>query len=156
MSLNQTKTLFTGLRITSLTVALTLFSGCAANMMSEYDSETSHRVEMLTESANDLLFHLEDLDAQKPECEYENHSDRYREIKVQLKSFQMSELAKTKNTQTTQQVEALQERIDQLVTMHKKQCLPAPAVKVTQNQINGMLGHMMKLESNKRKTAESE
>lgn len=153
MYLRQRAILSTALKVFSLTAAFTLFSGCAVNMMSEYDEETSHRIETLTESTNDLLFHLEDLNAQEPDCEYENHSDRYREIKVQLKSFQMKEIAKTKNVQTVKQVEALQERIGQLVTMHKKQCLPAPVVTVTQNQINDMLGHMIKLESSKRKAA---
>jgi hypothetical protein len=142
----------TGLKVFALIVMLNLVSGCAVSMMSPYDEETNNRIGMLTDSTNHLLFHLEDLDAKKPDCEYENHAEQYRDIKVQLKSFQMYELAKPKNVQTLKQVEALQERISQLVTMHKKQCLPAAAVRVTQHQINSMLGHMIKLESSKRRS----
>lgn len=156
MYLKPTKTFSTGLKTASLVIAFTLLSGCAVNMMSKQDSETKERINALTDSTNELLYHLEDLNADKPECEYDNHAVQYREIKVQLKSFQMYEMAKIKNTQTVQQVEALQERVGQLVDMHKKQCLPAPVVKVTQNQINDMLGHMLKLESNKRNTETAE
>lgn len=156
MYLQQKKTLLMGLKVLSLAALFSFSSGCTVTMMTPQDSETKDRIGMITESANELLFELEDVAAEKPECEYEHHTERYRYLKVQLKSFQIYEMAKAKNVQTVKQVEALQERVNQLVDMHKKQCLPAPVVKVTQNQINDMLGHMLKLEKSKRETETSE
>ena len=150
MNLKQRAPLLTGLKITSVILIYSLLSGCAVNMMSPHDEETISRIGMLTDASNDLLFHLEDIGTEKPDCEYAQHADQYRDIKVQLKSFQMYEMTKPKNVHTQKQVEALQERINQLVTMHKKQCLPPAVVRITQNQINDMLGHMTKLESSKR------
>lgn len=146
----QRATLFTGLKIISFAAAFTLLSGCAVSMMSQYDEKTDERIEKFGESANTLLFQLEEQDAQEPECSYDNHTDSYRDLRVQLKTIRMHEQAKPKNTQTQKQVEALQERVDQLITIHKKKCLPAAFIGITQNQINDMLGHMLKLERSKR------
>nr|CAA6824047.1 MAG: Unknown protein [uncultured Thiotrichaceae bacterium] len=150
MSLKQVKTLSLGIKIVSLAAALTFFSGCTVSLMSQYDEKTDERIELFGESANDLLFQLEELNAQKPECSYKNHTDSYRSLKVQLQTIQMHEQAKPKNTHTQKQVEALQNRVDQLITIHKKKCLPAAFISITQSQINDMLGHILKLERSKR------
>ncbi|MGB1008963.1 MAG: hypothetical protein ACPGVP_04535 [Thiolinea sp.] len=139
-----------GIFIPLIILCFTLLSGCTVTMMSPYDNKTDLRIETFGKTVNSLMFHLEELDAKQPECRYENHVDTYRDLKVQLQTMDMHEQAKPNNTITQQQIATLQERLNSFITDHKRICQPAVAVSIAQKQINMMLGHILKLERNKR------
>ena len=127
-----------------------LLSGCTnVTMMSQYDEKTEQRIDQFSKNANQLLVRLEDIDAEKPECSYENHASAYQDLKVQLRIMHMHEQAKANNTKTQKQVESLQKRLQLLIKDHKRICQPAGAVHIAQQQINMMLGNILKLEHNK-------
>ena len=141
-----------GLPLLLIILCFSLSSSCAVNMMSDYDSKTDERIESFSHTFNDLLYQLEEQNGKQPECGYENHADAYRNLKVQLQTMDMHEQAKPKNTQTQQQVTALQQRLNLFITDHKRVCPPVGAVMVAQKQVNQMLGHILKLERTKHRS----
>ena len=139
------------MRLSLMILCFGLLSACTVSLVAPYDQKTDQRLDIFSRSANTLLYQLEEQNAKQPVCRYENHAGAYRSLKVQLQTMTMHEQAKPDNTQTQDQISALQQRLDLFITDHKRVCPPAVAVQVAQKQINQMLGHILKLERSKRR-----
>ncbi|MEZ5477612.1 MAG: hypothetical protein R3E95_09050 [Thiolinea sp.] len=134
-------------RLLTALLLLALLSGCST--ISQQDSKTEEYTREISEQIADLLFKLEGLNKQEPDCNYENFSEDYRQIRVRLNTLLIREQTKLKNTQTAGQVEDLQKSLGHLISMHRDGCLSAGEAIILQKQFNSLVSNIMTLEQAK-------
>ena len=133
----------------------TLLSGCAVQLISEYDAETDQGVSSLQSEVTAQLAILEQLGAapggpKSPECKFENFKDSYTQFAAQAHVLLVRNQVRDKNQQTITQLELLEKNLGEgLVTTHRDadgQCMTRGTVIVARETLDQLFRAILKLE----------
>lgn len=132
-----------------LLLLLFVISGCTVQLVSNYDSRTEKSISNIRTQLTQLFFELEEQAGKPPECAYDNHSEQYKQLWVDLDLIAMRERTKSKNGTTSAQVEVLYEGLKKLQKKHKKSCLNKLEIMLINKSLTRMLDSILRFEEAK-------
>lgn len=133
----------------ALLLSLLLLSACTVKLVSHYDARTEESISDIRANLTTLFFELDEQVGIKPDCRYDNHSEKYKQLWVDLELMAMRERTKSKNEKTEAMVEVLDEALKKLQKLHKKDCLNRLQIKITNESLSRMLDSILRFEKAK-------
>lgn len=125
---------------------LFLLSACAVKMVSDYDSRTEASVSTLRTQLTSLFFELAEERDEQSLCSYENHSDQYKAMRVELDVMAMRERSKAKNDKTIDMVEVFDTALKKLQKTHQRGCLKQFQIDQINQTLSKMLDSILRVE----------
>lgn len=130
----------------ALLLSLLILSACSVQLVSHYDARTDQSISSIRAKLTRLFFELEEQQGNKPDCTYENHSEQYKQLWVDLELMAMRERTKSNNDKTEEMVEILDEGLKKLQKTHQKGCLNRLQIKFINKSLSGMLDSILRVE----------
>ena len=133
----------------ALLLSLFILSGCTVQLVSDYDSRTEKSVLSIRSQLTRLFFELEEQVKKEPDCSYENHSEQYKQLRVDMDLVAMRERAKKNNKTTLGLIKKLDKGLKMLQETHKKGCLNRLQIKFINQPLSGILDSILRFEEAK-------
>lgn len=130
----------------ALLLSLLILSACTVQLVSHYDARTEQSISSIRAKLTRLFFELDEQQGDKPACTYENHSEQYKQLWVDMELMGMRERTKFKNEKTENMVEVLNDALKNLQKAHQRGCLNRLQIKLTNKSLSDMLDSILRVE----------
>ena len=130
----------------ALLLSLLLLSACTVQLVSNYDSRTEESITSIRAKLTSLFFELEEQEGNKPDCSYENYSDQYKQLWVDMELMGMRERTKFKNDKTEEMVKVLNDALKKLQKTHQRGCLNRLQIKLINKSLSDLLDSLLRAE----------
>ena len=126
-------------------------SGCVTvKLISDYDEATDKAITSVQRKFETFFVELES-QVGTDDAAFENHSNFYKEIEVDISAIQLRVDALPNNNITSKQITLLRENIELLKGFHEEGITVVEAIEPARNSFNTALSSILKLELAKRR-----
>lgn len=142
---NVTKTWLFNIFLIMAVSQVMIQTGCTIRLISSYDEKTDEAITDMQKKFETFFLTLESQEG-LPECEYENHTEFYKDAKVSISAIEVRARAIPDNEITIKQVVLLKENISLLEQLHIYSCLSKEEIEPLRISFNSGFTAILKLE----------